>query len=424
MKKKLLILCLAVAAVLALGSMGVLAADDSAMARAHTALDAATSIAGEQEINDDCSYTIYQEINSLYVYHTGTDVSGVYTATFTDEEIATLLQLAKENDLTYITLMTDLDGAEKPEAISIAKASMDKLAAAEASDGIILDSIMMGFYLCFHEIPACSGEQFVMGIRSSDVTATINFVGANNVDAYVIMEGLGNTFDETTVVIENVNGIGTVVARTGYDEANDLLAFPVTGNMEFTIANNNISFNDIAGKWFEPAVKFVAAREIMNGMDANSFSPDTNLTRAMMVTMLYRLEREPEVSAAVYPFDDVSEAYQWAQDAILWAAQEGIAMGMTDTTFGPERNLTREQAATFIYRYCTDYLGYDGTTSIDLSEYFTDASQIGAYAQTAMAWCAEYGIMEGIGSNQLSPLGTCTRAQMATIFTRVINVTI
>lgn len=424
MKKKLLILCLVVATVLAFGSMGALAADLSDAAKVDTVIQADPSNITEIEISADCKYAIIED-GTMVVTHNGVDAQGVFTATFTDDEMNKVLEAAAANDVDVVAFITNAYSKQPAEAISISKASMEKLAALEESDGVMVCSAMMGgTYLYFHEVPVCTGDNFVMGIGLGEETPYINFDGAETVNAYAVLADGGEDFNETTVIVEYVDGVGSVLTKTGYDSEYDMIAFPVTGDISFLVDDNIVTFNDISGKWFEPYVNFVAARGIMNGMDQDSFSPDTNLTRAMMVTMLYRLEGEPTVSATEYPFTDVPEAYNWAKDAILWAAQEGIARGMTDTTFEPERNLTREQAATFIYRYCTDYLGYDETTTIDLADYFKDAAQIGTYAQAAMTWCVEYGIMEGIGDNQLAPQGTCTRAQMATIFSRVINATI
>ena len=131
------------------------------------------------------------------------------------------------------------------------------------------------------------------------------------------------------------------------------------------------------------------------------------------MTILYRLEGEPEVSGTS-GFTDV-EAGTWYTDAVAWAAANGIVNGTTDTTFAPGEDITREQLVTVLYRYA-ESKGYDVSASADLSGY-PDAGQVQDYAQPAMAWAVAEGIVEGVDGT-LNPAGNATRAQIATILMR------
>ena len=154
----------------------------------------------------------------------------------------------------------------------------------------------------------------------------------------------------------------------------------------------------------------------MNGVGDNLFAPNNETTRAQLVTMLYRLEGQPALGDNLdYPFSDVA-ADSWYGSAVYWAREHGIVTGVSDTTFAPDKVLTREQMAAILYRYA-QYKGYDVTASADLSGY-TDAGEILTYAQPAMAWANGAGLITGVSDTTLQPRGNSTRAQVATILMR------
>ena len=174
-------------------------------------------------------------------------------------------------------------------------------------------------------------------------------------------------------------------------------------------------FVDVAeGDWFYDAVVYAYQNELMDGVGGNRFAPNSETTRAQLVTILYRLEGQPAVSGDL-PFTDV-EAGIWYTDAILWAAQNGIVNGVTDTTFAPGDEITRQQLVTILYRYA-EAKGYDVSASADLSGY-PDADQVQDYAQPAMAWAVAENIIQGMEDGTLKPAGNASRAQIATILMR------
>ena len=148
----------------------------------------------------------------------------------------------------------------------------------------------------------------------------------------------------------------------------------------------------------------------MKGMGNGLFAPNGTLTRGMLVTTLYRLADEPQV-AEQSTFTDVAED-RYYSDAVAWAQANGIAKGMTDAAFCPEAPVTREQAATFLYRYVTEYLKVEPTQGADLSVY-KDSDKISGFAKDAVAWATAEGLFEGFPDNTMQPRGTLTRAQMA-----------
>ena len=179
-----------------------------------------------------------------------------------------------------------------------------------------------------------------------------------------------------------------------------------------------LPFIDVnANDWFYGDVEYVYTKGIMSGTGATIFDPNSQLTRGMIVTILYRMEKEPAVSGAS-KFTDVDIA-QWYGKAVVWAADNGIVTGYSDTAFGPNDPVTREQLAAILYRYAV----YRGMTAVTLEENlggFADADQISSYAIPAMNWAVGKGLINGSGST-LAPKAQATRAQVAAIIHRYLE---
>lgn len=175
------------------------------------------------------------------------------------------------------------------------------------------------------------------------------------------------------------------------------------------------TFDDVAeDSWYSEAVQYVYDNGIMNGVGEERFAPNETVTRSMLVTILHRMEGEP-AAAGSPSFEDV-KAGSYYEKAVLWAAEKKIVTGYSDTSFGPDDSITREQVATIFYRY-TQYKGIAVEKRGDLSKY-DDAKTISSYASDAMAWAEVQGLITGTGPSTLDPKGLTTRAQMATIIMR------
>lgn len=175
-----------------------------------------------------------------------------------------------------------------------------------------------------------------------------------------------------------------------------------------------LPFTDVADSdWFCSAVRYAYERGLVNGTSATEFSPNGTITRGMIVTILYRLEGEP--NAADSGFSDVAPD-RWYSAAIGWAAANGVVNGYADGRFRPDDSVTREQMAAILYRYAgTKQL--DRSADADLSV-FSDHTVISGYALDAMKWAVDRGLIQGMGGGLLSPQGSATRAQAATILMR------
>lgn len=184
-------------------------------------------------------------------------------------------------------------------------------------------------------------------------------------------------------------------------------------NTETTIQFTDVNEND----WYYDAVKYVYVNGLMSGVSDTTFAPNANTTRGMIVTVLYRMENQPNVTID-NSFKDVKSTDYYG-NAIYWAKQNNIVSGYNSTTFAPNDNITREQIAAILYRYAA-YKGYSVDKTSDLSN-FNDTSNISNYALTPIKWAVSSGLISGMGDSTISPLGNASRAQIATILMRFIE---
>ena len=167
--------------------------------------------------------------------------------------------------------------------------------------------------------------------------------------------------------------------------------------------------------WFYEAVDYVFQRDLMNGTDPTHFTPDGTSSRAMVATILWRMAGQPQADDTL-SFTDIP-ASAWYTEAVRWAAETGIVTGYSDTKFGPDDPVTREQFAVMLYRYAqTLGEGFTGSWSFPLD--FPDAAQVSDYAYEALCWLTMENVINGMEDGTLHPQGTATRAQLATMLMR------
>ena len=166
--------------------------------------------------------------------------------------------------------------------------------------------------------------------------------------------------------------------------------------------------------WFFDSVKYVYEKNLMNGLTATTFEPGKPTSRAMIVTILYRLEGSPAITQK-HGFKDIKQG-SWYDDPVAWAAANNIVTGYSATEFGPSNNITREQMAAIMYRYAT-YKNYDVSKKGDLTQ-FSDISTLSSYAAESMSWAVGTGIISGKGSGKLAPRAGATRAEAAAMLQR------
>lgn len=164
------------------------------------------------------------------------------------------------------------------------------------------------------------------------------------------------------------------------------------------------------GEWYHDGIHYCLDEGLMDGVDAGMFAPNATTSRAMIVTILWRLQGSPEAEAEE-TFTDVAPG-DWYADAIAWAAAEGVAEGYEDGSFRPNDAITREQLAAMLWRYAARPESEGGLSA------FADGAETSAWAQQAVSWAVSLGLINGVDSDRLDPKGQATRAQTATILMR------
>ena len=215
---------------------------------------------------------------------------------------------------------------------------------------------------------------------------------------------------ETYTVLVDGASVGTATAKIG-TSSSDGGSFAPGQNQNSGAQPGGVSgFGDVPQtSWFADAVKYVSENKLMNGTSTTAFSPNENMSRAMLVTVLYRMSGE--TAEADSSFGDVSASAYYAA-AVSWASSEGIVNGTDSGMFSPDLSITREQLAAMLYRYAGE-----PSVSADLSAY-TDTIDISPYASKAVEWCVAKGILSGKSATRLTPQDTATRAECAAMLQR------
>ena len=256
-----------------------------------------------------------------------------------------------------------------------------------------------------------------LNCTAGDVTVTFNGTAANGVtlarsgDSVTISGASGGS----VVVSENGATTTTTTITPGQDVSvtldGDINEEPDTpaGDMPFT----DVRTSD----WFYDPVKYVYEEGLMTGTGATAFAPNVTTTRAMIVSILYRLEGGPAVSGNSSPFNDVHTS-DWYYDAVRWAERTGVVGGVGDGRFAPNTAITREQLAAMLMNYA-NYKHQNVSARADLSRY-SDADRVSAWAEDAVAWANAEGYISGMTTTTIAPQGSATRAQVAAILQRYL----
>ena len=255
------------------------------------------------------------------------------------------------------------------------------------------------------EIPA-SAEGKTVTLPLADNAAMTTPVDVSipaTVDSVTIVVPVSNGTSGMVVVIVNEDGTEKICPKSYLTD--DGVAVELNSDATIKVMNNTKTFADTGNHWARNAITFVSARELFNGVGNNTFAPGDTMTRAMLATVLWRMEGKV-AAAGKSTFTDVA-AGMWYSDAIAWASAAGIINGYGDT-FGVNDAVTREQMITILYRL-------SGSPAVS-----TSVEGASPWAANAMAWAVETGLIQG-GSNGLNAQGTATRAEVATILMRFIE---
>ncbi len=219
----------------------------------------------------------------------------------------------------------------------------------------------------------------------------------------------GRTEGSHCSVCNEVLSVSEVIKATGHDFS-DLDGIRCKNCGEYV----PFPFTDVPKTaWCRADVEYVWQHGIMKGISATKFGPDTKMTRAMFVTVLYRMEGSPSVEGMQIPaFTDIGA--KWCYDAIIWAYNAGVTLGKTATTFAPNDSITRAEIVTMVYRY-------SGSPTVSGVPNFTDAASVGAWAGDAIIWATSVGVVNGYTDGSFGPNKTALRSEMAAMLHRYME---
>lgn len=227
-------------------------------------------------------------------------------------------------------------------------------------------------------------------------------------------------YEVDSVTVTDSLGRSVKVTELSYDYF--LFTMPGTNvdvKVTFRAKDYDVFYDVSRGDWYYKAVRFVHEKGIMEGTGTHYFSPEADLSRGMLATILYRLEGSPSVSG-YSGFSDVADTAYYAK-AVAWAKANGIVNGVTATAYEPDTAVTREELAAILCRYAA-FKGKDTAISYDYLAGFSDANTSHVYARPALNWAVAYDIINGQGNGVLAPRATATRAEVAQVLMNYLEV--
>lgn len=284
---------------------------------------------------------------------------------------------------------------------SVVEPSFDATVSVDRSDASKIEFTMQD---------PCKRVNVSLPCEFKDGTVKLKATGAEIPDA---------EFDGQTVSFQTKNaGTYVIESKTPVQPKPD---DAVTGIISSIVASGALQpgasasqFADLtAGSWYYDGVRCALENGLMTGTSARTFAPDRPVTRAMLVTILWRLAGEPY--GRVSPFEDVLPG-SWYAQAVSWAYDKGIVTGVTATSFQPGAPVTREQLCAILCRYAA-LTGKNTAASASLDA-FTDRAQVSAYAEASVRWALQAGLLTGVGDGRLAPRSGATRAQLAVLLQR------
>ena len=338
----------------------------------------------------------------------GTDVTAGSFVIVTSDAGATVGALTNEGNVWTFTVTAEDGVTSKTYTVTVSFTEAPK-----SNDAGVSSVTVAGF-----KAVAGANNSYTVTVPYGTVVKTGSFVIVTR-HPRAAVSALTNTRNIWSFTVTAEDGVTTAVYTVTVNTA--ALPEPITPGVDnkkpASKPEVKLPFTDVStSDWFYDDVAFVYENGLFSGTDSRSFSPNASMTRAMLVTVLYRLEGEPTVTGRSSFTDVRSGAYY--EKAVIWAAANGIVTGTDSTSFSPDAKVTREQLAAILYRYA-QYRKLDTDASAKLNS-FTDADSVSAYASEALGWAVSEGLING-ASGKLMPKGDATRAQVAAILHRFVK---
>ena len=338
----------------------------------------------------------------------GTDVTAGSFVIVTSDAGATVGALTNEGNVWTFTVTAEDGVTSKTYTVTVSFTEAPK-----SNDANVSSVTVAGF-----KAVAGANNSYTVTVPYGTVVKTGSFVIVTR-HPRATVSALTNTRNIWSFTVTAEDGVTTAVYTVTVNTA--ALPEPITPGVDnkkpASKPEVKLPFTDVStSDWFYDDVAFVYENGLFSGTDSRSFSPNASMTRAMLVTVLYRLEGEPTVTGRS-SFTDVRSGTYY-EKAVIWAAANGIVTGTDSTSFSPDAKVTREQLAAILYRYA-QYRKLDTDASAKLNS-FTDADSVSAYASEALGWAVSEGLING-ASGKLMPKGDATRAQVAAILHRFVK---
>lgn len=338
----------------------------------------------------------------------GTDVTAGSFVIVTSDAGATVGALTNEGNVWTFTVTAEDGVTSKTYTVTVSFTEAPK-----SNDANVNSVTVAGF-----KAVAGANNSYTVTVPYGTVVKTGSFVIVTR-HPRATVSALTNTRNIWSFTVTAEDGVTTAVYTVTVNTA--ALPEPITPGVDnkkpASKPEVKLPFTDVStSDWFYDDVAFVYKNGLFSGTDSRSFSPNASMTRAMLVTVLYRLEGEPTVTGRSSFTDVRSGAYY--EKSVIWAAANGIVTGTDSTSFSPDAKVTREQLAAILYRYA-QYRKLATDASAKLNS-FTDADSVSAYASEALGWAVSEGLING-ASGKLMPKGDATRAQVAAILHRFVK---
>ena len=338
----------------------------------------------------------------------GTDVTAGSFVIVTSDAGATVGALTNEGNVWTFTVTAEDRVTSKTYTVTVSFTEAPK-----SNDAGVSSITVAGF-----KAVAGANNSYTVTVPYGTVVKTGSFVIVTR-HPRATVSALTNTRNIWSFTVTAEDGVTTAVYTVTVNTA--ALPEPITPGVDnkkpASKPEVKLPFTDVStSDWFYDDVAFVYENGLFSGTDSRGFSPNASMTRAMLVTVLYRLEGEPTVTGRSSFTDVRSGAYY--EKSVIWAAANGIVTGTDSTSFSPDAKVTREQLAAILYRYA-QYRKLDTDASAKLNS-FTDADSVSAYASEALGWAVSEGLING-ASGKLMPKGDATRAQVAAILHRLVK---
>ena len=326
---------------------------------------------------------------------------------------------AEKDNADVLEIAPKVNGDASKVEVSLPAESLNKIA--ESGLGLNVNTPVANIKLPEKAVSALATQDGKLNVTASSdkdgkisIDVSVGGKTAEKIDGGVKL-ALSDADNDKVMVIVNEDGSETIVTKHIAENGEHQAILP--GSATIKMIDNHKEFTDTNGHWGEDSINFVAGRELYQGVGDGRFDTEGTMTRAMLVTVLYRLEGESETDYE-HSFNDVADD-QWYADSVAWANANNIVKGVAEDSFDPNAFVTREQVATILYRYA-QYLDMSTHHKGELTQ-FDDHHEVSDWAKDAKSWAVGAGIITGKPGNILDAGGDATRTEVAVILQRIIE---